>query len=890
MRGQPADVPCFKDDCAMKIETRCLNVLLCAVAAGAVAVVAAEPLRITVDPSGPIKTPAAARDALRRMRAEHGGRLPDGGAVVTLADGEYRLDEPLELDGRDSGTASSPVVWRAAARGNARLSGARDVTVWRPVADAKALALLPPAARGHVLEADVPWDGPIPDFGGGSEECYARRLNYPLWLYQSGRRLAIASFPNLEEKPERMAKSYIFTGRTVGGEVNVGSLGKRSISGVFVCDRPELDVWAKEPELWVYGMFLHEYADMKMAVTNIDLSARTMALDNRWYPRGFKRDAPFRVINALSALDSPGEWVMDRTRRKLYLWPIADVSASPPAIGATMDLVSGSGVSHVSFEGLDFSCPRRDALRFRDSTNVTVRACRIRLSGAWGVRFLGGEMAKVSGCDLADLGEGGVELKGGDQPSLRPARHVVDNCHIEHYGQVIPSYRPGVSLSGVGNVCTHNLIHHTVHQGVWFNGNDHRIAFNVIHDTCQYNDDAGAIYCCQRDWTKRGTVIEYNLIHQTGKRPYPTMNDAIYLDDFSSGNVVRGNIVNGGTLGVHIGGGNGNTVVSNVLVACETGIRVSSRRGAHFGGVHKKGEESYLYKQLLRDRARYEDGLWRSRYPEMARLLAMPDKYLAHDPLFNRIKDNVLASSGDLLLPPTKESIPYFDVTNNVFVDGADVFVDFRGLDFRIRPGSAAWRIVGDLPVERMGLYASPDRLTPAVRFGQDVARPAGPPKRPFSPAVVRIDVHTPKLPDGVEALALDDMRNCDLLASQKGRRVYAIVASRAPGEWTEYSFAFTPACDAVCTFALSGGYGGKTEYAAIRAEGLDIADGGFMQENTFWRNASGGDPRGRGDNGPPYGPQRGFAVANHVRQTVQTVHVKKGVRVTVSFRARALP
>jgi hypothetical protein len=149
----------------MKIETRSLKVLLCAVAAGAVVAVAAEPLRIMVDPSGPIKTPAAARDALRRMRAERGGRLPDGGAVVTLADGEYRLDEPIELDGRDSGTASSPVVWRAAARGKARLSGARDVTDWRPVADAKALALLPPAARGHVLWADVLWDGPIPYFG-----------------------------------------------------------------------------------------------------------------------------------------------------------------------------------------------------------------------------------------------------------------------------------------------------------------------------------------------------------------------------------------------------------------------------------------------------------------------------------------------------------------------------------------------------------------------------------------------------------------------------------------------------------------------------------------------------------------------------------------------------
>jgi len=281
--------------------------------------VAAEPLRIEVGPYGQVKTLEAARDLLRRMRAERGG-LPADGAVVTVADGEYRLTRPLVLDGRDSGSASAPVVWRAAERGKARLSGARDVIGWRPVADAEIRDLLPTSARGHVLEADVPWEGPIPDFGGGSEECYAKRLNYPLWLYQDGRRLPMASFPNKEDDPEKMSESYIFTGRTIGGVLERGSLGRRSVSGVFVCDRPELEVWAKEPELWVYGTFLHEYADMKMSVTNIDLAARTMALDNRWYPRGFKRGAPFRVINALSALDSPGEWVMDRVRRKIYLW------------------------------------------------------------------------------------------------------------------------------------------------------------------------------------------------------------------------------------------------------------------------------------------------------------------------------------------------------------------------------------------------------------------------------------------------------------------------------------------------------------------------------------------------------------------------------------------
>ena len=39
-----------------------------------------------------------------------------------------------------------------------------------------------------------------------------------------------------------------------------------------------------------------------------------------------------------------------------------------------------------------------------------------------------------------------------------------------------------------------NLIHHSTHTGIYARGYDHYIGYNVIHDVCSFNKDAGAIY------------------------------------------------------------------------------------------------------------------------------------------------------------------------------------------------------------------------------------------------------------------------------------------------------------------------------------------------------------------------------------------------------------
>ena len=79
--------------------------------------------------------------------------------------------------------------------------------------------------------------------------------------------------------------------------------------------------------------------------------------------------------------------------------------------------------------------------------------------------------------------------------------------------------RPAVSLQGVGNRATCNLIDNAPHQAISFGGNEHLIEFNEIHSVCFESNDAGAIYS-GRDWTMRGTVIRNNLLLLFGSQNY----------------------------------------------------------------------------------------------------------------------------------------------------------------------------------------------------------------------------------------------------------------------------------------------------------------------------------------------------------------------------------
>ncbi len=874
---------------------------------GLLAACYAEPLALFVSPQGndanpgtadrPLATPAGARDALRARRARHGGKLPDAGAVITFAAGTYSLAAPLELDARDAGTETAPVVWRAAERTKAIWTGALPLADWRAVDDPAALALLPEAAKGHVIQADLPSGVELPGFRGGGCGTPENLQEIPISVFQGETRLELARWPN---------DAFVRTGE------NIGVTEKRHDasfcrSGVFKFASDRLATWAREPELWCYGLWCYEWADAKAQVRTIDPAAGTIAVDPSPIGFGIKVGAQFHVLNALSELDRPGEWVVDRARRRLYVWPHA--GAARPRLALAAGLVRAQKLVNVHFDGLLFECSRLDAVKLNNTRACSVRSSVVRHTSSWGVIVAGGASNRVEGCDLYDLGEGGVQLLGGDFRRLTPAGNVADNNHIHHYGAVVPNYRPGVSLLGVGNRCTHNLIHHTRHQAVSFGGNDHLIAFNVIHDTCMFNDDAGAIYCCQRDWSKRGTVIEHNLIHFTGKPKHATHSDAVYLDDYSSGIIVRGNLINRASLGVHIGGGQDNVVERNVIMNCGASILLGSRGIDSFArGISLRGRESGMFQGLERNRALFESPLWKGRYPNMMRVFDFPDARHAHDAHFNVLTNNLLVTSGPVQQGNWKFIADTCVVADNPAKAEDPGFADYANFDWNLKPG-ALRDSIGDLRLGEMGLYASPLRVSPAVKFGADVTPP--PPLRvQYAAASVRIDLPLHgELPAGVAELATGCV-NCTVPGWGRGKRVMASFGT-AEDEWKGYSFTFVPTLDGTLQFDTMGARGEKTLYDDFRVTGAELVNGGFEVEGSRPFSAQGW--RGGGFNpkdyripfcntNRPYGvitaveakceaaEGRRMFCGSDVINLTQRLKVKKGVPVTVSFKARALP
>ena len=120
----------------------------------------------------PFATLERARDQIRALKKA--GKLPRGQVVVVVRGGTYELSRPLELTEDDSGTADSPIAYRAEEGKEVRLSGGRPVNNWRPVTDKAILQRLDPAARGKVFQADLKALG-ITNYGsprGGGLELF----------------------------------------------------------------------------------------------------------------------------------------------------------------------------------------------------------------------------------------------------------------------------------------------------------------------------------------------------------------------------------------------------------------------------------------------------------------------------------------------------------------------------------------------------------------------------------------------------------------------------------------------------------------------------------------------------------------------------------------------
>ncbi|MGQ9590185.1 MAG: alpha/beta hydrolase fold domain-containing protein [Planctomycetota bacterium] len=510
---------------------------------------------LCVSPAGPFPTLESARDAVRKKKAE--GALPARPFVVEVAGGTYVREGPFELGPEDSGREGVPIVYRARAGEEVRISGGRVVRGFQPASDPEVLERLDPAVRGKVLQADLRANG-ISNLGGIASD----RLE----VFVRDAPMTLARWP--DEGFAKIADVAVKDGHSIHGRE-----GSKVGKFVYEGDRPAR--WTGEKDPWAHGYWFWDWSDGRERIASIDPASKTISLGGPPHHYGYRKGQWYYAFNLLSELDRPGEWYLDRESGILYLYPPGEIRDGDVVVSVAPSLLEVRGAAHVGIEGFVFEACRGTAASIRDCESVRIARATFRNLGGAAVRVEGGRGVEIRASEIYATGEGAIALRGGDRKSLAPAGHAARENHIHHYGRWNRMYTPAVSLDGVGCRAVGNWIHDAPHQAIAFSGNDHAIEENEIHDVCTESNDAGAIYS-GRDWTWRGTVIRGNYLHDI--RGFEGRGCVgVYLDDMLSGTAIERNVFRRVTRAAFIGGGRDTRIEENVFVDCDPAVHVDAR-------------------------------------------------------------------------------------------------------------------------------------------------------------------------------------------------------------------------------------------------------------------------------------------------------------------------
>lgn len=494
------------------------------------------------------------------------GRGSKVNVTINLSSGVYRLTAALNTNWGSADyhgalllTGPNEVV--------AKISGAQIVNEFS-LAKGSQLKKLPDGVKANVYAASLgslakgvgkelakeTWKGPV-------KRGFGRPITpVTLEMFFRGLPMQVARWPN-----NGFARIILCSTKSTQGD------------RCFRIEGRDLSRLAGESNLVATAYFSRYWAEESIPIVKINTERHELLLQQPGAAFGIKPGMPIHLDNALSELDHAGEWYLDRSTDMLYFWPPQPIKPGDVEVSILDTLLNIEGATNVRIANLQFEKSRGDAITIKNSENVVLAHSLIGYTGNHGVVISGGKNSGLQDVTIENTGEGGVVLEGGDRNILKPANLYVDNCKITRFSRLSSTYRPAVALEGVGNRVVHSIISDAPHNAIIFHGNDHLIAFNNISNVVQDTDDSGAIYT-GRDWAARGTVIEGNFLHDIGgKKVGKTGVMGVYLDDQSSGVIVRGNVFTRVTNPIIIGGGRDNLVEQNLIFHSSPALHLDAR-------------------------------------------------------------------------------------------------------------------------------------------------------------------------------------------------------------------------------------------------------------------------------------------------------------------------
>lgn len=530
------------------------------------------PREIYVSPQGddnnpgtekkPLKTLVAAWENARSTKASKG-------IAIVLREGTYMLANALEMEGKD---IEYPVSFGAYPGEKVTVTGGVALRNFETLSktDAPGKDKVPVIHHDKIWVTNLQGQG-ITDYGSPHP-----REGNRLELYAKGQRMSWARYPNtgwvyISKVPQEKGKPVI-EGRDTRLRDGIPS-GRHY--GYFQIDDPTPSTWISK-DVWVGGYFNYDWWDDYLQVDRIDPKNNNVYIRPPHGKYGYTYGYRMYFLNALEALDSPGEWYLDRSTGDLYFWPPQGTSIEEKIYVPvnTTTLFDLQGASNITFENLEFRTGRGNAIKSTRGDNLRVLGCTFTQFGGDVVRVEGGFNHLVKSCDVFNTSKGGIHVRSGNRKTLTPGNSRIENNHIHHFAEVLRTYQSGIQVGGVSNVVSHNKIHDTPHQAIGWGGNEHIVEYNEIYNAVTETNDAGAIYS-GRNPSMQGNIFRYNYFHNI-KGPQGHGTAAIYFDDFHCGNTVYGNVFyRSGKPGkalfgaIFVHGGRYNEVRNNIFIDCE---------------------------------------------------------------------------------------------------------------------------------------------------------------------------------------------------------------------------------------------------------------------------------------------------------------------------------
>ncbi|MCC7375729.1 MAG: PDZ domain-containing protein [Verrucomicrobiales bacterium] len=302
--------------------------------------------------TSPLRTLAAAQSVARKLA----GREP---FTVTVHAGTYYLDDTLRFSADDSGTATAPMVYRAADGEAVTLSGGMILNLaWSP-------------HRDGILKATVP--------GGLSLDQ----------LFVNGQRQPMARYPNFDPAIAH------FNGYA---------------ADAFAPARAAR--WSDPRGGFIHAMHRHEWGDFHYLITGKSADG-SVTYEGGWQNnRRLGMHDRYRMVeNVFEELDAPGEWFHDPKTSTLYFLPPAGVDPTKALFEGVRlrHLIEVRGtadkpVHHLALQGFMF---RHTARTFMDNREPLLRSDWTTYRGG-AVVFEGTEDCRLEDATLDQLGGNAV--------------------------------------------------------------------------------------------------------------------------------------------------------------------------------------------------------------------------------------------------------------------------------------------------------------------------------------------------------------------------------------------------------------------------------------------------------------------------------------------------